>query len=153
MKNPLLLVLFFSISAFALPDKEIVIRTADGNSSSLLKEIKCIRFEDETMLLDMNDGSAKSWNTDDVNCITFMYSENGNTSSIGITNTAVTFNFDGKRIFINSHYYLPVLLHSIDGKAVYCQPCCGESVIEMSELPSGIYILNVNGQTYKIVNR
>ena len=56
MKNPLLLVLFFSISAFALPDKEIVIRTADGNSSSLLKEIKCIRFEDETILLDMNDG-------------------------------------------------------------------------------------------------
>ena len=56
MKNPLLLVLFFSISAFALPDKEIVIRTADGNSSSLLKEIKCIHFEDETMLLDMNDG-------------------------------------------------------------------------------------------------
>ena len=152
MKNPLLLVLFFSISAFALPDKEIVIRTADGNSSSLLKDIKCIRFEGETMLLDIKDGSSKSWNTEDINCITIAYAEN-NTTSISGTNTAVTFNFDGKRIFINSHYYLPVLLYTVDGKAVYCQPCCGESVIEMSELPSGIYILNINGQTYKIVNR
>lgn len=152
MKNPLLLVLFFSISAFALPDKEIVIRTADGNSSSLLKDIKCIRFEGETMLLDIKDGSSKSWNTEDINCIAIAYAEN-NTTSISGTNTAVTFNFDGKRIFINSHYYLPVLLYTVDGKAVYCQPCCGESVIEMSELPSGIYILNINGQTYKIVNR
>lgn len=98
----------------------------------MLRNIKCLRFEGDMMLLDMNDGTVKGWNTDDVSCMTFLRGENVNTSSIGVTN-AVTFKFDGKRILLNSHYYLPVLLYTVDGKAVYCQPCCGESVIEMSE--------------------
>ena len=153
MKNLLLLILLLGFSVSVMSREDIIVRTAEGSSSLLLSDIKCMRFDGGTMLLDMKDGSAKSWSTGDVDCVSFSHTGNGGTNSVWGTEATVTYRPDGKRIVIESRYCLSVRLYSINGVAVCSRTCCGETVIDMSHLPAGVYILNVKGETYKIVNR
>lgn len=149
----LLVLLLFGIPATVICDEDIVVRTADGTSCSLLRNLKCMRFDGEVMLLDMKDGSSKSWSTDEVDCITFSHTGNGNTNSIWGVNASVAYKADSKKIVINSRYCLFARLYALDGKVVCSQACCGESFIDVSHLSAGVYILDVNGETYKIVKR
>ena len=73
MKRFLLLLFLMNaaIASFAaIPDKNIVIKTSDGSATCALKAIRRITFQDGMMLVDMKDGSAYSWNTDWVDCVT-----------------------------------------------------------------------------------
>lgn len=149
----LLSLLFIGFSAYAAADEDIIIKTADGNSVSSLQGLKCMRFDGDVMLLDMKDGSSKSWSTDDIDRITFTHTGSGNTNSIWGVTAAVTYKSDNKYIVINSRNTLFAWLYTINGKVVHYQACCGESLIDVSHLPAGVYILNVNGETYKIVKR
>ena len=153
MRNLLLTLLLSCFSAFVFADEDIIIKAADGSSSSLLRNIKSMRFDGNVMLLDMKDGSSKSWSTDDVDCITFTHTGNGNTNSIWGVNVSVAYKADSKKIIINSRYFLFARLYDLDGKIVCSQACCGESFIDVSHLSVGVYVLNVNGETYKIVKR
>ena len=156
MKRILFVALFLcamSCYMLAVPDKDVVVKTTQGNTSSLLGDVKCLRFDGDVMLLDMKDGSTMSWNTDDVACIEFVSTGNSGSTSIGITNASVTFDIEGNKVVVDCSLCLPVLLIAVDGEVVFRQACCGECVIDMSNLPHGVYVLNVNGQVYKIVNR
>ena len=66
----LLLLINAAIASAAVPDKNIVIKTSDGSATCALKAIRRITFQNGMMLVDMKDGSAFSWNTDWVNCVT-----------------------------------------------------------------------------------
>ncbi|MBR4988551.1 MAG: hypothetical protein IKY85_01430 [Bacteroidaceae bacterium] len=149
----MLFVLLFSVQAFSAADNGIVVKTVFGISSSSFAEIKCIRFEDGIMVLDMKDGSTKSYDTDNISLMTFGYVDGDGTTSILPFGIVASCRIEGSNLIINASSYQSVLLFTSDGKIVYGTSCCGECVIDMSRFAKGVYVLNVNGQVYKIVNR
>ena len=133
-----------AVTAFSENDNRIVVETATGVSDCRLGKIKCMRFDNDVMLLDMKDGSTKSWNTDDVVRITFGL-DNINTS-LDLLSANGKFEFVGNELVIRSNAYQPVLLFDSNGKIVYTSSCCGGLVVDMSVYPAGMYLLNINGQ-------
>ena len=149
----LLLINTAILSAAAAPDKELVVKSADATSSSALKSIRRITFNQGMMLVDMKDGSSMSWNTDWVNCVVFGDSEPGEETTVdGVTHTAAFWVKYGV-LHVNSCSSAAVQLCGCDGKVVYDGICAGELSLDMNSLPAGVYVLKLDGCTYKIINR
>ena len=149
----ILFVLLFSVQVFSSTDKGFVVKTVAGISSFPIGEIKCMCFKEGIMVLDMKDGSTKSYDTDNISLMTFGYVDGDGTTSILPFGIVVSCRIEGSNLIINASSYQSVLLFTSDGKIVYGTSCCGECVIDMSRFAKGVYVLNVNGQVYKIVNR
>lgn len=148
--------LFFSLfcgTLFAAADKKIVVETANGTADFSLSEIRCVKFNDDIMSINMHDGSALSWNTDDVVCMRVDGEQGGNVTSIGNMPADAMFEKQGSCIVVRSASRQALLLYSADGVLLYSSSFCGEEAIELSKYPRGVYILNVNGHIYKIINR
>lgn len=156
MKRFLLLLFLMNaaIASFAaIPDKNIVIKTSDGSATCALKAIRRITFEDGMMLIDMKDGSAYSWNTDWVNCITLGEDEsNLETGIVGVLQSAV-FTVTDNVLSVDCCAQTRVQLCACDGKVVYDAVCTGAFSLDMATLPAGIYLLKLDSNTYKILNR
>lgn len=156
MKRFLLLLFLMNaaIASFAaIPDKNIVIKTSDGSATCALKAIRRITFEDGMMLIDMKDGSAYSWNTDWVNCVTLGEAEsNLETGIVGVLQSAV-FTVTDNVLSVDCCAQTRVQLCACDGKVVYDAVCTGAFSLDMATLPAGIYLLKLDSNTYKILNR
>lgn len=156
MKRFLLLLFLMNaaIASFAaIPDKNIVIKTSDGSATCALKAIRRITFEDGMMLIDMKDGSAYSWNTDWVNCVTLGEDEsNLETGIVGVLQSAV-FTVTDNVLSVDCCAQTRVQLCACDGKVVYDAVCTGAFSLDMATLPAGIYLLKLDSNTYKILNR
>lgn len=156
MKRFLLLLFLMNaaIASFAaIPDKNIVIKTSDGSATCALKAIRRITFEDGMMLIDMKDGSAYSWNTDWVNCVTLGEDEsNLETGIVGVLQSAV-FTVTDNVLSVDCCAQTRVQLCACDGKVVYDAVCTGAFSLDMATLPTGIYLLKLDSNTYKILNR
>lgn len=147
----ILFVLLFSVQVFSSTDKGFAVKTVAGISSFPIGEIKCMCFKEGIMVLEMKDGSTKSYDTASVSLMTFSYIDG--TTSIFPIDAVASYRIEGSNLIINASSYQSVLLFTSDGKIVYGTSCCGECVIDMSRFAKGVYVLNVNGQVYKIVNR
>ena len=150
--------LFFLINAaiasvVAAPDKELVVVSSDATSRSSLKSIKRITFDGGLMLVDMKDGSSMSWNTDWVNCVTFGESEPGQGTAIDAVALSASFEVKDKMLFVDCNASSRVQLCMCDGKVVYDCVCTGKTCLDMNSLPAGMYVLRLDGCTYKIINR
>ena len=140
-------------STAAVPDKNIVIKTSDGSATCALKAIRRITFQDGTMFVDMKDGSAFSWNTDWVNCVTLGEGTPGQeTSVVGVLQSAV-FAVADNVLSVDCCAQTRIQLCACDGKVVYDAVCTGAFSLDMATLPAGIYLLKLDSNTYKILNR
>ena len=140
-------------STAAVPDKNIVIKTSDGSATCALKAIRRITFQDGMMLVDMKDGSAYSWNTDWVDCVTLGEGTPGEgTSVVGVLQSAV-FAVTDNVLSVDCCAQTRVQLCACDGKVVYDAVCTGAFSLDMATLPAGIYLLKLDSNTYKILNR
>ena len=139
------------IPAVATPDKELVVVCSDATSRSSLKSIRRITFNDGMMLVDMKDGSSMSWNTDWVNCV--MFGENGQGTAIDAVALSAPFEVNGNMLFVDCNVSTRVQLCMCDGKVVYDCVCTGKTCLDMNSLPAGMYVLRLDGCTYKIINR
>lgn len=140
-------------STAAVPDKNIVIKTSDGSATCALKAIRRITFQDGMMLVDMKDGSAYSWNTDWVDCVTLGEGTPGEgTSVVGVLQSAV-FAVTDNVLSVDCCAQTRIQLCACDGKVVYDAVCTGAFSLDMATLPAGIYLLKLDSNTYKILNR
>ena len=139
------------IPAVATPDKELVVVCSDATSRSSLKSIRRITFNDGMMLVDMKDGSSMSWNTDWVNCV--MFGENGQGTAIDAVALSAPFEVKDNMLFVDCNVSTRVQLCMCDGKVVYDCVCTGKTCLDMNSLPAGMYVLRLDGCTYKIINR
>ena len=140
-------------STAAVPDKNIVIKTSDGSATCALKAIRRITFQDGMMLVDMKDGSAYSWNTDWVDCVTLGEGTPGQeTSVVGVLQSAV-FAVTDNVLSVDCCAQTRIQLCACDGKVVYDAVCAGAFSLDMATLPAGIYLLKLDNNTYKILNR
>ena len=140
-------------STAAVPDKNIVIKTSDGSATCALKAIRRITFQDGMMLVDMKDGSAYSWNTDWVDCVTLGEGTPGQGTSVaGVLQSAV-FAVTDNVLSVDCCAQTRIRLCACDGKVVYDAVCTGAFSLDMATLPAGIYLLKLDSNTYKILNR
>lgn len=137
----------------ALPDKELVISGSDGKTACAVKDIRRIVFDDGRMLVDMKDGSLFSWNTDWVNCIMLGSYESKNETTVPVVGMQAFFAVEGSVVRVDSSAPVAVQLSSCDGRVLYGTVCNGRLSFDMCSLPAGIYILMIDGITYKIMNR
>lgn len=148
----LLLFLCVAASAHALCDKKIVVKGSGGNAEYALKSISSIRFSDGSIIMNLNDGSWIEWDSDSVGCMLFgNYEPSIETSANGIIKDNLSFN--GNALFIESPAAVPVTLFTIEGKVLVHTTCRGSLSIALDGYPKGVYILDINGSTHKIVNR
>lgn len=138
-------------SVAANPDKDLVVITSGATSTSGLKSIRRITFENGVMLVDMKDGSSTSWNTDWVNCV--MFGEKEQETTIDAVAHSTYFEVKENILFINGCAPTKVQLRACDGKVVFDDMCNGNFTFDMSSLPSGIYLLKIDGNIHKIMNR
>ena len=137
-------------SVTAANDKKLVMKTSDGASACAIKDIKCITFEDGMMLVGMKDGSVASWNTDRLESVVFMAGEE--TGVTGVVQPAA-FTVKDNVLFINCSVPAAVQLCACDGKVLLDVVCNGNLSFDMKSLPSGMYLLKIDGCTHKILNR
>lgn len=153
MKRLFLFLFIINITpAVATPDKELVV-VCDATSRSSLKSIRRITFNDGMMLVDMKDGSSMSWNTDWVNCVVFGESEPGQGTAIDAVALSAPFEVKDNMLFVDCNVSTRVQLCMCDGKVVYDCVCTGKTCLDMNSLPAGMYVLRLDGCTYKIINR
>ena len=156
MKRIVLLLVFIGTAFFtvvAAPDKELSVKSSSGTTSCAIKDIKCITFEDGVMLVSMKNGSAVSWNTDWLNCITFESALPGQETAVMGVALPATFLVRDNVIAVDCCVASLVQLCACDGKVVFEDICTGNFSLDMNALPSGIYLLNIDGRIYKIMNR
>lgn len=155
MKRVFLLLLINTtiLSVAAAPDKELVVMASDATSSSALKSIRRITFNQGMMLVDMKDGSSMSWDTDWVNCVVFGDCEPGEETTVAGVANSVAFSVKDGMLHVNSCSSAAVQLCCCDGKVVYDGLCAGELSLDLNSLPAGVYVLKLDGCTYKILNR
>lgn len=140
-------------SAAVLPDKELVINASDATSSCAIKGIRRITFQDGVMFVDMKDGSACSWDTDWINCVTLGEYEPGEETTVAGVALSASFEVKDNILLVDCCVSTAVQLCTCNGKVVYDGVCTGELSLDMNPLPAGIYLLKLNGCAYKILNR
>lgn len=156
MKRLLLSLLFinaFHLYVAAFPDKDLVVISLDAVSGSGIKSIRRITFNEGVMIVDMKDGTAMSWDTDWVNCVMFRDSEPEHETVVSGVAPPVLFSVKENMLFVDCFVSVRVSLIACDGKVVYDGFCTGEFYLDMSSLPAGMYMLKLDGCTYKIINR
>ena len=138
-------------SVAAIPDKDLVVITSGATSTSGLKSIRRITFENGVMLVDMKDGSSTCWNTDWVNCV--MFGEKEQETTIEAVAHSTYFEVKENILFINGCAPTKVQLCTFDGKVLLDGVCNGNFSFDMNPLPSGMYLLKLDGHIHKIMNR
>lgn len=157
MKQKLLLVLLscFSLSAMAdEPKVKLVVWAKDGTKVAYaLAEKPKITFT-ETDLVITDNGVEVNYTLESM--ARFTYEDN---TSMAITNLQTdesTFKLDGESLLFPAlKANSTVSVYSLNGTLVFKKTVRqnGEYAFPLSNLESGVYMVNVNGLTYKIVKR
>ena len=149
----LLGVVFPMISSAVAPDKRLVIASGDGASGYAVKSIRSLKFCNGTMLLNMHDGSVVECDTESVNYLFIEDYVPSEETGIGCIETEPVITLENGVLSITGYAVNNVLLSTPSGSVLYNGKLNGTGVLDLSRYPHGVYMLNVNGRTYKIINR
>lgn len=152
--------LFFLLFCFGIVAKaedmptSLVVWAKDGTKVAYaLAEKPKITFTETDIVITAN-GIVVNYALDNMD--RFTYESGGNTAIRNIRTGKVSFKLDDKSLlFLNLSVNSTVSLRTLDGTLVFSKTIkdSGEYSIPLSGLNSGIYLVAVNGLTYKIVKR
>lgn len=151
------LLLYFVLAACmdvaaSVPDKKIVVKSSNGSVEYVVADIRSIKFSNGDLLINMNDGSVATWATDNINIMSFLYYEPSPETGID-EKTLSPFSISAGVLRVESVVPAQVSFSTVEGKLLFKGNCNGELQLPVSGYPAGIYILCINGTTYKIINR
>lgn len=144
---------FCFVASMAATDGKVVVRYGGQCSEFLLGEVKALLFDNGVMSFEMTDGSAKRWNTDEVDCVDFTAFVGTAETAVGVLTDAPCFCFSDGVLKISSSALVSVSLFAADGMLLRETICKEELLIDMRNYSAGVYIINISGSVYKIVNR
>lgn len=157
MKQKLLLVLLscFSLSAMAdEPKTQLVVWAKDGTQVAYaLAEKPKVTFTETDLVITAN-GVEVNYTLE--NMARFTYEDNILTAITNLQTDESTFKLDGESLlFPTLKANSTVSVYSLNGTLVFKKTVRqnGEYAFPLSNLESGVYMVNVNGLTYKIVKR
>ena len=135
-----------------IPDKKIVVKSRSGSAEYAIADIVSIKFGTGDVFINMSDGTTASWDTGSINAMSLVYCEPSPDTGIEETRL-LPFSFSDGMLTVVSDVPVPVSLSTMDGKLLFGGSCCGELRLPVGNRPAGVYVLNVGGVIYKIMNR
>lgn len=153
-------VLFFFLLSLFVPalyaarqnDKKIVVKVAEGYSEYPLGSVRCIKFNNGNVVLYLYGNNSETWLSETVKCMLFdEYESTDETSATGIIGES--FRFNGKVLTIESAAPIQVQLFTVEGNLLVDTVCNGSFSLDASAYPCGMYLIVIDGCTYKIINR
>lgn len=150
-----LLLSFFSLSAMAdEPKTQLVVWAKDGTKVAYaLAENPKITFTETDLVLTTNDIEV---NYALEKMARFTYETGEETPIRSLKTDEVSFKLDGEfLLFPNLKANSTISVHSLNGTLVFKRTihAAGEYSFPLSNLNAGVYVVTVNGLTYKIVKR
>ena len=140
------------MSRASQPDKKIVLRSTNGNAEYVVKNIRSIRFSNTDLFLRFVDGSYEKWASDAVTGICFEDYEPSVETAVDIVSIK-DISITGGTLVLESSVPVRYSLCTVEGQVLVSDLFNGSISVPLMRYPSGIYILNVDGRTYKIINR
>lgn len=157
MKLKLLLVLlsFFTLSAMAdEPKTQLVVWAKDGTQVAYaLAEKPKVTFTETDLVITAN-GVEVNYTLE--NMARFTYEDNSATAITNLQTDESSFRLNGESLLFPAlKANSTVSVYSLNGTLVFKKTVLqnGEYAFPLSNLNSGVYMVNVNGLTYKIVKR
>ena len=150
----LLLLTFISFSAVvAKSTMNLAVCTKDGSKVLYaLEEKPKITFTD-TELVITTKGVEIAYALSDMNLLTY---ENGETTGITNLYDDTSFKLDGNAIVFSKLKAKDIVsLYSINGTLVFKKTVTvdGEYAVSLNDIETGVYVVNVNGLTYKFMKK
>lgn len=157
MKQKLLFVLLscFCLSAMAdEPKTQLVVWAKDGTQVAYaLAEKPKVTFTETDLVITAN-GVEVNYKLE--NMARFTYEDNTSTAITNLQTDESTFKLDGESLLFPAlKANSTVSVYSLNGTLVFRKTVRqnGEYAFPLSNLNAGIYMINVNGLTYKILKR
>ena len=157
MKQKLLLVLLscFCLSAMAdEPKTQLVVWAKDGTQVAYaLAEKPKVTFTETDLVITAN-GVEVNYTLENMAC--FTYEDNTSTAITNLQTDESSFKLNGESLLFPSlKANSTVSVYSLNGTLVFKKTVHqnGEYAFPLSNLNAGVYMVNVNGLTYKIVKR
>lgn len=138
--------------ADSLPDKTIVIKSCNGSDEYAVSDILSIKFGSDNMVLGMKDGTVAGWPIDSIDVISFFYYESMPGTGL-VEPLFQSFSLLNGTLVVEAQFPVFVSLSTIDGKLLYRGNCNGELQLPLIEYGAGLYLLVIDGRTYKITMR
>lgn len=150
-----ILLLCFCISAMAEEIKtHLVVWAKDGTKVAYaLDEKPKVTFTETDMVISAK-GVEVNYALDNMD--RFTYETGDNTAIRNLKTDEVSFKLDGESLlFLNLGANSTISLHTLNGTSVFSKTVsmAGEYSFPLSNLNAGVYLVTVNGLTYKIVKR
>lgn len=111
-----------------------------------------MKFNNGDVFINMSDGSVTSWPTEEINAMLFIYFEPSPETGIKKAESS-PFTISSGVLRVESSLFVPVILSTVDGKLLFKGYCSGELLLPLTLYPAGVYLLDINGTIYKIINR
>ena len=138
--------------ADSFPDKTIVIKSCNGSDEYAVSDILSIKFGSDNMVLGMKDGTVAGWPIDSIDVISFFHYESMPGTGL-VEPLFQSFSLLNGTLVVEAQFPVFVSLSTIDGKLLYSGNCNGELQLPLIEYGAGLYLLVIDGRTYKITMR
>ena len=139
-------------SAFALQaeDNHLYIQPNAGeNLSWSVPSLQKMTFQDGNIVLTKKDGTVAYT---PITTVRRMYITTPSAESIELIDAALMYSWKGDKLQINVQAGTPVNIYNVAGAVVLRENYSGDAV-DFQGIDRGLYIVNVGGQTIKIVKK
>ena len=150
MKYRLTFFMFFFVTLSYADDAKIVIKQKSGNETVFeLSTNPVITFEGEEMVI-TNDFTSISFPLEDIDSYT---ADNGTTTAIVSTKEKPMFE-NGRILFNGIAKGTPISVYSLDGRLISKQMTDADKAeVPLISLPKGTYIISVENNKIKVINK
>ena len=139
-------------SAFALhaEDNHLYIQPTTGEKISWsVPSLQKMAFQDGNIVLTKKDGTVAYAS---IATVKRMYISTPSANNIESTSTTLFYSWNGDKLQINAQPGTPINVYNVAGAVVLREHYSGDAV-DFQGVDRGLYIVNVGGQTFKIVKK
>lgn len=134
--------------------RSLIVETRDGGTMEYLLDRRTkVRLEQPNLIIE-TEGTTLTYELD--NLAQIRYGRKFITTGIhgeAIVNGQAFRMDDGVLFFDNLREGSLVEVYTVDGKAVMSRRCGGQAQLSLSQFPSGVFFVKVNGESYKILKK
>lgn len=122
-----------------------------------LKGLKTLTFEEGMVMFRHTDGTAESRALSEIRCLAFNYNPDNGTTGIRPTERTekTTVRLEGNllTVCLPAEKGAHVAVHSLDGRMLMQEHVANDMPMPVGNLTRGVYIIRIDGQTFKIVKQ
>ena len=142
--------MFASFAAMQAEDNHLYIYSNAGEKLSWsVPSLQKMTFQDGNIVLTKKDGKVAYTPISTVNR---MYVSTPSSEKIEKVGEDLKYSWDGERLQLDARPGTPITVYNVTGTVVLRETFSGDA-LNLHSLDKGVYIVNVGGQTFKIVKK